>query len=68
MRPALTRRGRCLQEIGYGEFSATSDRELGQALAGSREPLFQDLYRYVPDKAVVVCSRSSMTTTISRPC
>ena len=42
-----------LQEIGYGEFSPTSDRELGQALAREREKLFEDLYRYVPDKAVV---------------
>ena len=42
-----------LQEIGYGEFSPTSDRELGAALAREREKLFEDLYRYVPDKAVV---------------
>ena len=42
-----------LQEIGYGEFSAGSDRELSAALAAEREKLFADLYRYVPDKAVV---------------
>lgn len=42
-----------LQEIGYGEFSATSDRELSAALAAEREKLFEDLYRFVPDKAVV---------------
>lgn len=42
-----------LQEIGYGEFSATSDRELSAALAAEREKLFADLYRFVPDKAVV---------------
>ena len=42
-----------LQEIGYGEFSPTSDRELGAALAREREKLFDDLYRHAPDKAVV---------------
>ncbi len=42
-----------LQEIGYGEFSPTSDRELSEALAREREELFADLYRFVPDKAVV---------------
>jgi len=51
--PTADEAGKVLQEIGYGEFSATSDRELGQALAREREALFQDLYRYVPDKAVV---------------
>ena len=51
--PTADEAGKVLQEIGYGEFSATSDRELGQALARERENLFQDLYRYVPDKAVV---------------
>ena len=42
-----------LGEIGYSEFSPTSERELSAALAGEREKLFQDLYRFVPDKAVV---------------
>lgn len=42
-----------LQEIGYGEFPAESERELGAVLAREREALFQDLYRYVPDKSVV---------------
>lgn len=52
--PSADDAGKVLQEIGYGEFSATSDRELGQALAREPgRPLFQDLYRYVPDKAVV---------------
>ena len=51
--PTADEAGKVLQEIGYGEFSAASDRELGQALAREREALFQDLYRYVPDKAVV---------------
>ena len=45
--------GKVLQEIGYGEFSATSDRELSAALAAEREKLFADLYRFVPDRAVV---------------
>ena len=42
-----------LGEIGYSEFSPTSERELSAALANEREKLFQDLYRFVPDKAVV---------------
>ena len=42
-----------LGEIGYSDFSPTSERELGAALANEREKLFQDLYRFVPDKAVV---------------
>lgn len=42
-----------LQEIGYGEFQADSERALGTALARERENLFQDLYRYVPDRRVV---------------
>lgn len=45
--------GKVLQEIGYGEFSAESDRELSAALAAEREKLFADLYRFVPDRAVV---------------
>ncbi len=42
-----------LQEIGYGEFSPDSDRELNAALARERERMFADLYRYVPDRSVV---------------
>ncbi len=42
-----------LGEIGYSDFSPTSERELSAALANEREKLFQDLYRFVPDKAVV---------------
>ena len=41
--PSADEAGKVLQEIGYGEFSATSDRELGQALAREREALFQAL-------------------------
>lgn len=42
-----------LQEIGYGEFSPDSDRELNAALARERERMFADLYRFVPDRSVV---------------
>jgi len=42
-----------LQEIGYGEFDSASERLLGEALAREREKLFQDLYRFVPDRSVV---------------
>jgi len=42
-----------LQEIGYGEFSSVNDRELSAVLAQEQEKLFEDLYRFVPDKAVV---------------
>ena len=51
--PSAEEAGKVLQEIGYGEFSATSDRELSAALAAEREKMFADLYRFVPDKAVV---------------
>lgn len=51
--PSLEEAGKVLQEIGYGEFSAASDRELSAALSQEREKLFADLYRYVPDQAVV---------------
>ena len=51
--PSAEEAGKVLQEIGYGEFSAASDRELSAALASEREKMFADLYRFVPDKAVV---------------
>ena len=51
--PSVEEAAKVLQEIGYGEFSATSDRELSAALAAEREKLFADLYRFVPDKSVV---------------
>ncbi len=51
--PSLEEAGKVLQEIGYGEFSAASDRELNAALSREREKFFADLYRYVPDRAVV---------------
>ena len=51
--PTAEEAAKVLTEIGYGEFDASSQRELGQALAQEQEKLFQDLYRFVPDKAVV---------------
>ena len=42
-----------LSEIGYDEFSPASEAELSRALAAERERTFQDLYRFVPDQAVV---------------
>lgn len=51
--PTAEDAAKVLQEIGYGEFSASSDRELGEVLARERETLYQDLCRFVPDKAVV---------------
>ena len=51
--PSAEEACKVLQEIGYGEFSAESDRELSSVLAAEREKMFADLYRFVPDKAVV---------------
>ena len=51
--PSVDEAAKVLQEIGYGEFAPNSDRELSAALAAEREKLFADLYRFVPDKAVV---------------
>ncbi len=51
--PSAEEAGKVLQEIGYGEFSAESDRELSAALTAEREKMFADLYRFVPDRAVV---------------
>lgn len=51
--PTLEDAAKVLTEIGYGEFSPESDRALSAALASEQEKLFGDLYRYVPDKAVV---------------
>ena len=51
--PSAEEAGKVLQEIGYGEFSAESDRELSAALTSEREKVFADLYRFVPDRSVV---------------
>ena len=51
--PTAEDAAKVLTEIGYGEFSSLSDRELSAVLAQEQEKLFQDLYRFVPDKAVV---------------
>ena len=51
--PTAAEAAKVLQEIGYVEMSSVNDRELSAALAQEQEKLFQDLYRFVPDKAVV---------------
>ncbi len=51
--PTAADAAKVLTEIGYGEFDASSQRELGSILAQEQEKLFEDLYRFVPDKAVV---------------
>lgn len=51
--PTAEEAAKVLTEIGYGEFDPSSQRELGAVLASEQEKLFQDLYRFVPDKAVV---------------
>lgn len=51
--PSAADAAKVLTEIGYGEFDAASQRELGSILAQEQEKLFADLYRFVPDKAVV---------------
>ena len=51
--PTADDAAKVLQEIGYGEFSASSDSQLNAALTRERENMFADLYRFVPDKAVV---------------
>lgn len=51
--PTAEEAAKVLTEIGYGEFDAASPRELGSILAQEQEKLFADLYRFVPDKAVV---------------
>ncbi len=51
--PTAEEAAKVLTEIGYGEFNTASPRELGSILAQEQEKLFADLYRFVPDKAVV---------------
>lgn len=51
--PGPEEAAKILQEIGYGDFSPRSERELGEVLARAREDVFRDLYRYVPDRSVV---------------
>ena len=51
--PTAAEAAKVLGEIGYGEFSAASEGELSAVLAREQEKLFQDLYRFVPDRAVV---------------
>lgn len=51
--PTASDAAKVLTEIGYSEFDPASQRELGSVLAQEQEKLFADLYRFVPDKAVV---------------
>ena len=51
--PTAADAARVLGEIGYGDFSPTSDQELSRALAAEREKVFQELYQFVPDRSVV---------------
>ena len=51
--PTAEDAAKVLQEIGYGELASVNDQELSAVLALEQEKLFQDLYRFVPDKAVV---------------
>ena len=51
--PTAAEAAKVLGEIGYGEFSAASEGELSAVLSREQEKLFQDLYRFVPDRAVV---------------
>lgn len=51
--PSAADAAKVLQEIGYDEFSPSSEKALNDALAAEREKTFRELYRFVPDKAVV---------------
>ena len=51
--PTAADAAKVLGEIGYSDFSPTSDQELSQALAAEREKVFEELYAFVPDRAVV---------------
>ena len=51
--PSAADAAKVLAEIGYSDFSPASEAELNQALALEREKVFQELYQFVPDRAVV---------------
>lgn len=51
--PTAQEAAKVLQELGYGEFSPDSERELGEALSREQEAMFADLYQFVPDKSLV---------------
>jgi V/A-type H+-transporting ATPase subunit C len=51
--PTAVDAAKVLLEIGYNDFSPTSDRELSAALAAEREKVFAELYRFAPDRSVV---------------
>ena len=51
--PTAADAAKVLTEIGYSEFSPSSDSELNEALRVEREKVFEELYRFVPDRSVV---------------
>ena len=51
--PTAAEAAKVLGEIGYSDFSPTSEAELNRALAAEREKVFEELYAFVPDRAVV---------------
>ena len=51
--PSAADAAKVLSEIGYNEFSPGSDSELNAALSAEREKVFEELYRFVPDRSVV---------------
>ncbi len=51
--PSAADAAKVLLEIGYDEFSPSSEKALNDALSAEREKVFRELYRFVPDKAVV---------------
>ena len=51
--PTAEDAAKVLGEIGYSDFSPASDQELNQSLAREREKVFEELYSFVPDRAVV---------------
>ena len=51
--PTAADAAKVLAEIGYSDFSPSSEAELNQALALEREKVFAEIYSYVPDRSVV---------------
>lgn len=51
--PNAEEAAKVLSEIGYGEFSSVTGQTVSGALAREQEKLFQDLYRFAPDRSVI---------------
>ena len=51
--PTAADAAKVLSEIGYSDFSPSSDSELNEALRVEREKVFEELYRFAPDRSVV---------------